>query len=139
MSTRVEQLSEILESLQQPHGSPGEHIRGAESGFEFWRGATGATYVHSIYPLRACPQLPQANILLVHRSADGTKDVRHVGQTTHACPSSNLADVRQLASELGANEVHVHFLATDARERAIVTFDLEAWAAIERADNQLAN
>jgi len=138
MSTRVDQLSEILGSLDQPRDAGAVRDRGIETGFEFWRGASGTTYVHSIYPLLTCPELPQANVLFVHRSDDGTKDVRHIGQTTDTCPSLNRAAVRQRATELGANEIHVHFLGATSRERSIITFDLAAFAS-DDLERGLAN
>lgn len=92
--------------------------------FTFWRGATGTRYVHTIYPLLECPELPAANVLLVRRHAMGRAEVMHICRVEHVAQSLNLAEVRQTAARLGANEVHVHLLAAGAPERATIERDL---------------
>ena len=92
--------------------------------FTFWRGATGIRYVHTVYTLIDCPELPSANITLVHRHASGRAEVMHICRVEHDAPSLNLAEIRQTAALLGANEVHVHLLADSAIERAAIERDL---------------
>ena len=92
--------------------------------FTFWRGATGARYVHTIYPLFECPELPAANVVLVRRHATGRAEVMHIGRVEHDAQSLNLAEIRRTAATLGANEVHVHLLAEHASERAAIERDL---------------
>jgi hypothetical protein len=92
----------------------------------FWRGASARRYVHTVYSLIECPPLPRAVYLLVHRQKNGRRQVRHIGCGTSDAPTLNLAQVRQRAAQLGANEVHVHFLAATDRERHLVTCDLRA-------------
>jgi hypothetical protein len=77
----------------------------------FWRGASGKRYVHSVYSLIECPPLPKAMYLLVHRNKDGQRQVLHIGCGQSDAPTLNLARIRQRGAQLGANEVHVHFLA----------------------------
>jgi hypothetical protein len=94
--------------------------------FQFWRGASGERYLHTVYGLLDCPPLPMANYILVKRSGDGRRMALKVAQTTHEAETLNLAEIRHRAANLGANEVHVHFLAETAAERQIVDFDLNA-------------
>ena len=92
----------------------------------FWRGASGKRYVHSVYSLIECPPLPKAMYLLVHRNKDGQRQVLHIGCGQSDAPTLNLARVRQRGAQLGANEVHVHFLAETEAQRRLVTCDLRA-------------
>lgn len=92
--------------------------------FTFWRGATGTRYVHTVYPLLECPEMPNANVLLVQRQASGRAEVMHIGRLEHGAGSLNLAEIRHTAAVLGANEVHVHLLADTAPERAAIERDL---------------
>jgi len=127
MSVRAEQLSEILAALQNgEQANAAGDCGGLATKFEFWSGATGTCYVHSVFRLTDCPELPAANIILVSRDGNGHAHVRHVGQTTEASPSVNLAAIRQRASQLSASEVHVHFLGQTPRERSMIAFDLES-------------
>lgn len=95
-------------------------------GFHYWRGRSGRRYLHSIYTLFACPAIPQANYMLVHRGGDGSRSVLAVGQTTSDAASLNLARLRQEGARLGANEVHIHLLADSDDERDDVETDLRA-------------
>ena len=92
----------------------------------FWRGASARRYVHTVYSLIECPPLPRAIFLLVHRDKSGRRDVRHIACATSDAPTLNLAQVRQRGAQLGANEVHVHFLAATDRDRHLITCDLRA-------------
>lgn len=92
--------------------------------FTFWRGATGSRYVHTVYSLLECPELPNANVLLVRRNSTGRAEVMHIGCVEHGAGCSNLAEVRLTAAQLGATEVHVHFLAASSDERAAIMRDL---------------
>lgn len=134
MVTRIAQLSEILENdFGTDEQAYGQSQSNPLAGFEFWSGASGRCYVHSVFSLQSCPELPQANFMLVLRHEDGSRDVRHVGRTTSRSPSLNLAHIRQLGAELAANEVHVHFLGTDERCRSLIAFDLESAASVGNA------
>ena len=134
MVTRIAQLSEILDS---DFGADERARKGSQAealaGFEFWSGASGRCYVHSVFSLQTCPELPQANFMLVLRHEDGSRDVRHIGRTTNKSPSLNLAHIRQLGAESAANEVHVHFLGSDERTRTQIAFDLESAASLGNA------
>jgi hypothetical protein len=79
-----------------------------------------------VFSLRDCPELPKANFILLSAHGDGSCDILHIGETTYASETQNRAHIRQIGAELGATEVHLHFLGTDARTRAQVRFDLTA-------------
>ena len=109
----------------------------AEAGFahsfHYWRGASGQRYLHSVYSLIGCPALPQANYILVRRHEDGTRTPIAFGETKDDAISLNLAHLRHKGAKLGANEVHIHLLATTAAERALVETDLAAAHSERRA------
>jgi len=94
--------------------------------FMFWHGASGRRYVHTVYTLLDCPELPSANYILVRCAGDGRRQVLRIGHVGEAAPSLNLAQIRRLGAGLGANEVHVHLLAGDADEGRVVELDLRA-------------
>lgn len=91
-----------------------------------WRGASGRGYVHSVYSLLECPPLPKASYILVHRDRNGWRTALHVDLGRSDAPTLNLAQVRQRGAQLGANEVHVHFLAQSESARSLVVCDLRA-------------
>jgi len=94
--------------------------------FQFWSGASGRRYVHTVYDLLDCPEIPAANFLLVHRDVSGHRAVLAIGHLKHRAASLNLAEIRHRAARLGANEVHIHLLAPSAHERCMVELDLRA-------------
>ena len=92
--------------------------------FHYWRGASGRRYLHSVYSLVGCPALPRANYILVRRFDDGTRVALSFGQTKDEAVSLNLAHLRHEGAKCGANEVHIHLLAENSDERALVEADL---------------
>jgi hypothetical protein len=94
--------------------------------YHYWRGASGARYLHSVYSLRDCPALPKATYIIVHRDSDGTRRPLQIGQTVEEADTLNLARLRHLGAKLGANEVHIHLLAETSEERNAVEADLSA-------------
>ena len=105
--------------------------------FHFWSGASGQRYVHTVYDLIDCPEIPAANFLLVHREKSGRRMVLAIGHATHAAGSLNLAEIRQRAARLGANEVHVHLLAPSAQQRRMIELDLRAGKIDGIADDRI--
>ena len=92
--------------------------------FHYWRGASGRRYLHSVYSLVGCPALPRANYILVKRFDNGTRVALSFGQTKDDAVSLNLAHLRHEGAKCGANEVHIHLLAENSEERALVEADL---------------
>lgn len=128
MTARIFQLADYrrVNAAQKPATAPLEAAEAGQHGgrFMFWSGASGKRYVHSIYALTDCPELPAANFVLTRRGSDGRRAVLAIGRVTNASHSLNLAEIRQRGAQLDASEVHVHLLATDAREMRNVEFDL---------------
>lgn len=94
--------------------------------FQFWTGASGARYVHTVYSLLTCPTLPASNFILIKRDADGEPNVLSIGQLTNSATSLNLAEIRRRGAELGATEVHIHLLADDSKHAMSIQQDLQA-------------
>lgn len=103
--------------------------------FQFWTGASGRRYVHTIYSLLDCPALSAGNYILARRGENGQRTIVEIGYMSAAAPSLNLADIRQRGATLGANEVHVHLLAESPREALRIEFDLKSG----NFDEMLAN
>ncbi|RPI32043.1 MAG: hypothetical protein EHM67_17020 [Hyphomicrobiaceae bacterium] len=101
--------------------APGTPLR-----VHFWSGASARRYVHNVYALIDCPPLPPAVYLLVHRQDDGVCKVLHIASALSDAPTLNLARIRHRAATLGANEVHVHLLATSAKQCRTIACDLRA-------------
>ena len=68
--------------------------------------------------------MPAVNFVLVHRTANGRAEALSIGRVSHGAASLNLAEIRQRGAELGADEVHVHMLADNAKIGRLVEFDL---------------
>lgn len=94
--------------------------------FHFWSGASGRRYVHTVYSLVECPAIPAGNYILVHRDPEGRRLVLAIGRVGNPAASLNLAEIRRRGAELGANEVHVHLLATNAKQSRLIESDLRS-------------
>jgi hypothetical protein len=92
--------------------------------FHFWTGASGKRYVHTVYSLFDCPTLEDANYILVRRRDRSTRAILAIGRLSNNSPTQNLAEIRQHAAALGADEVHVHLLASSNQEAEAVEADL---------------
>jgi hypothetical protein len=95
-----------------------------DSAIVFWIGTSGHAYVHTIYKLIGCPAVPPASVLFVRKSAEGNRTVLGIISVDHAVPSQNLAQIRQTGSQLGADEVHLHFATGNRFARHTATIDL---------------
>lgn len=104
--------------------------------FHYWEGASGARYLHSVYPLRECPELPKANYIIVRRLANGSCLPLSIGQTHDEASSLNLAHIRHSAARLGGTEIHIHVMTSSTSERAGVERDL-AIGQFRRIEDQL--
>lgn len=92
--------------------------------FHFWTGASGKRYVHTVYSLFDCPAVAAANYVLVRRKGVTQRVVLAIGRLQSDCAGLNLAEIRQRGATLGADEVHIHLLATSASESHAVEIDL---------------
>jgi len=93
---------------------------------QFWHGASGRRYVHTIFDLVTCPRLPACTYVLVRRDAKGGRQALRIGAASAEAWSLNLAEIRHRAAQLGANEVHVHLIAADTTGRRQIAQDLQA-------------
>jgi hypothetical protein len=128
MGARVIQLAEARARRSAPETQFARQDDASEyqERFHFWCGASGQRYVHTVYDLVDCPEVPAANFLLVHRDAAGRRSVLAIGHLKHEAATLNLAEIRHRGARLGANEVHVHLLAPSVEERRVVELDLRA-------------
>lgn len=92
--------------------------------FHFWTGASGKRYVHTVYSIFDCPPLGIASYVLVRRSNKTERSILAIGRLSHEEATLNLAEIRQRAATLGADEVHVHLLAGSVSECQAVEVDL---------------
>lgn len=93
---------------------------------QFWTGASGRRYVHTVYSLIECPAHAHVAYVLVRRDADGRRTPVRIDRSRHEADSLNLADVRRRGAELGVNEVHLHLVAESLAERDLIVMDLRA-------------
>jgi len=94
--------------------------------YHYWRGATGQRYLHTVFPLLDCPEMPKANYIIVARGKKGARQALEIGQTFDHAGSLNLAHLRQRAAQLGGCEIHIHVLAESPSSRISVEADLRA-------------
>jgi hypothetical protein len=87
--------------------------------FRRWSGASGRSYLVSVFPIDDCPDYVDAVIVAVDR--DSARRV-WVGDSGDAGPA--LRRVLAAAQRQGADEVHLHLLAQDAAARAAAVRDL---------------
>jgi hypothetical protein len=93
--------------------------------FRSWRGRSGRRYIFSIFrDWEAGSDLRDAVVAAVERRSDGSRRIVLV-DLTGAFPEL-LLQGRALAEARaqGANELHVHLLATSAAERRTIVADL---------------
>lgn len=94
--------------------------------FQFWIGASGARYIHSVYSLFTCPEINDANYLICKTDPDtGASRVLKSGFVNEGAPSLNLARLRHWAASVGADEIHLHLLAGSAKRGKLIAYDIE--------------
>jgi len=91
--------------------------------FWYWRGASGRSYIHSIYQADSCPPLPGAVYVAVRRT--GTRREALAAGRFVSCWDGSVQgfEASRLLPE-GADEIHVHLLARDAAAADAVLDDL---------------
>lgn len=129
MSARIIELAAVRAKRRSVRSravnATGQPVVNCEN-FYFWRGSSTMRYVHTIYSLLECPEVPNTNYLLVKLHDNGHRTVLAVGLALHDAPSLNLAEIRQRGAQLGATEVHIHMLAKSIKQAKLVEFDLRA-------------
>lgn len=137
MGARIIELAAYRSQRIESEPQSVERKSSESSRFHFWSGASGKRYVHTIYDLLECPPLPPANYVLVRLAPGARRQILSIGRVRNACPSLNLAEIRQRGAELGADEVHVHLLADSPKLSRLVEFDLRT-GQVEAAFASLA-
>lgn len=122
-ASRVRELSSRA-FMSSADGLSSEGAGCESSAFQFWTGASGVNYVHSVFDLIECPPFDTANYVLVKRHVGGQRTVMAIGRAVQSSPTLNLAEIRQRGAQLGANEVHVHLLAGGLAEGKRIEADL---------------
>jgi hypothetical protein len=92
----------------------------AASRFRRWRGASGRSYLVSVYPIGECPDYIDAVLMAVDGKTSACVWIGEAGEG-----GTQLAAILAIAAQAGASEVHVHLLAGDpaARSRAVRDLD----------------
>ncbi len=96
-----------------------------EDRFWYWYGASGTRYIHSVYEIDSAPLLPGAIYIAARRIDERTRQAIGCGTITPA----EIADAARFFATLrsaGAEELHVHLLASCPAEAARIHEDLEA-------------
>lgn len=107
------------------HGFP-PAARLAEEGrdrFWYWRGASGRSYIHSIYEAKDCPPLPGAVFVAVKRL--GPLRIA-VGAGRFPAYCETVRDLRDTALPVAADEIHVHLLASNEAGAECIRRDLHS-------------
>lgn len=86
--------------------------------FWYWRGASGQSYIHSIYRWALCPKVAGAVYLVVRKSGD-RRQVISVGRF-----ASDGTLPAGLPLDNAGDEIHVHLLARDAGSAERICRDL---------------
>jgi hypothetical protein len=93
--------------------------------FWYWQGASGRSYIHSIYNCDTCPPLPGAVYVAVRRHGNMRFAVG-TGRFPNVWERGRRSAASLLAGTPGADEIHVHLLARNEEAAEAVCQDLEA-------------
>ena len=117
------------------HGYP-PTARLAEEGrdrFWYWRGASGRSYIHSIYDAKDCPPLPGAVYVAVKRLGP-LRIAVGAGRFPAYCETAR--EALGSATTVEADEIHVHLLARNEDGAEGIRRDLDL--ALRAATHQSA-
>ncbi|MFO1032665.1 MAG: hypothetical protein U1E15_00665 [Hyphomicrobiales bacterium] len=116
------------------HGSPLASELPADLGlkdrFWYWHGASGRRYIHSVYAPDACPPLPGAIYVAVRRQGN-LRVALSVGRFTPFWDGTVMSLEAGHVARWGADEIHVHLLASSARDAEDVLADLRDAMVVE--------
>jgi hypothetical protein len=90
----------------------------------WWQGASGQWYIHTVFPFSEKTFVQGANYVMVRREWDGKRSGLYIGQSDNL--SARLPKHEKIAAArmLGANEIHMHLLASSSSERFRIETDL---------------
>jgi hypothetical protein len=89
-----------------------------------WQGASLAWYHHSIFDFAETTVITRANYIMVRREFDGKRTALYIGQSGDLSDRLPNHEKFAAAHRLGANELHLHFLADSSSERFSIETDL---------------
>ena len=92
--------------------------------FWYWHGASGQSYIHSIYAADGCPPLPGAVFVAVRRR-EGLREPVAVGRFSGRWDGSAFGLAGNEVRGLAVDELHVHLLARGDAAAASVFEDLQ--------------
>lgn len=95
-----------------------------EDRFWYWYGASGTRYIHSVYGIDSAPLLPGAVYVAARRIDERTRQAVACGTITPA-EIANAARFFAMLRNAGAEELHVHLLASCPTEAVQIRKDLE--------------
>ena len=106
--------------LCSPLAALGREAPHAAAAFRRWVGASGRSYLVSVYPISQCPDYVDAVAIAVEGRSGACVWIGETGEG-----GETLASTLRAVAEAGANEVHVHLLAGGAAERMAAIRDLD--------------
>ncbi|CAM5775875.1 hypothetical protein LMIY3S_05244 [Labrys miyagiensis] len=106
--------------LCAPLAALGREAPHAASRFRRWVGASGRSYLVSVYPIDQCPDYVDAVVIAVEGRSGACVWIGEAGRG-----GEDLAAILRAAAAAGASEVHVHLLAGGIEERATAIKDLD--------------
>lgn len=92
--------------------------------FHYWYGASGQSYLHTIFAVGACPSLANASYIAVYRDAHGHRHVLETGLLMERSQELNAIRRPKNTAFAGANEIHLHLLANSRQEAKAIIDDL---------------
>ncbi len=107
----------------------------APIGMQAWNGLAARGHIHAVYTLVGCPAPLAGSWVLVRRAADGHFEALATGFAQYDCASLNLAEIRHLAANLGANEVHLNSSTASREDNAAVASEI---AQVEGLEHHVA-
>jgi hypothetical protein len=90
--------------------------------FWYWRGASGRSYIHSIYRRDLCPAVPGAVFVIVRVQGGSRRAVSAGRFTAEAMANASIPS----EGRPGEEEIHIHLLARDEEGAMHVLGDLLA-------------
>jgi len=106
--------------LFAPLAALGRDAPQTASRFRRWLGASGKSYLVSVYPIDDCPDYVDAVLIAVDGATGACAWIGEAGEG-----GAPLASILAAAAKAGATEVHVHLLAGDGAGRLAAIGDLD--------------
>jgi hypothetical protein len=90
----------------------------------WWQGASNAWFIHSIFDFAETTSIQSCNYIMVRREFDGRRTALYIGQSGDFSTRLPNHEKFAAAQRLGADELHLHFLANSPSERFRIETDL---------------